>query len=149
MTAQTAHAHPHAQQGDSTAQTAQTAHPPVRGAGSVCGVVAPRTPDPLSAALLLEAEQLLRCATRDAQTAAARLLHLPWPDLTAEGQPTDGAGHDDQALSLERVLTRICPMPLGARAIEDQAARLNLIVEPADDWPEVDDDEPPADWAAS
>jgi hypothetical protein len=38
MTPQTPHARPHARQGRPTAQTAHTAHPPVRGCGVACGV---------------------------------------------------------------------------------------------------------------
>ncbi len=54
MTAQTPHAGTHAHRGDPTAQTAQTAHPPVRGCGVACGVVAARTPSGLAAAVAAE-----------------------------------------------------------------------------------------------
>lgn len=137
-------------------------HKPAVGTGAYPATVALHIEaDGLAAELVATAEELLRVAliaklsvdlddphlarraARDASTASARLLTLRWPPPAAD---ETSAYSDERPLSLERILHRVCPMPLGASQIEQQAKRLHVAL-PAHDWPSLDDEqEPPADW---
>jgi hypothetical protein len=121
MTAQTPHAGSHADQGRPTAQTAQTAHPPVRGCGVACGVGGPRTSQEDAATLAVSTAfelvrtallaklavdlgdpMLARRAARYAQSAAHLLAGLDFPPYDDREDP------DDQALpEVEDLLERM------------------------------------------